>query len=203
MNLEVIISRNQSSDNFAQISSILAPAEIQRAKASQSSDRAQKFIFTRAILRILLAEYLAINPKAVEIKAGANGKPFSSNSIYFNLSHSHELALYAFSLDSEVGIDLEYLGPRNFVGLAKRTMSASAYQAFKNLSAEQQLKVFYEYWTRKEAEIKLNGTGIFQPKSTFSASMINFVPQPDYVAAIAHRYSVSSYLFQHYPQYWL
>jgi 4'-phosphopantetheinyl transferase len=196
VNLEAILS-NKSSE-IERMLSFLSSAEIQRAQAFQSSDRYQKYIFTRGILRILLGEYLGIEPQKLEIQSGIKGKPFLSSFIHFNLSHSHDLALLAFSLDGEIGIDLEYLRTRNVARLAKRIMNPEEQRIFDYLSPAQQLRIFYQFWTKKEAAIKLNGTGIFQPSPALAPSIFNFVPESSYVAAIAHPQLVSSYIFQDY-----
>jgi 4'-phosphopantetheinyl transferase len=188
------------SQNLTKMLKLLSEAEIERIKSFHSSDRYHQFIITRAVLRILLARYSGIEPEQVEINSGNNGKPFSP-SCYFNLSHSHNLALYAFSLDSEVGIDLEYLEHRNFARLAKRMMNQCEQQAFFWNTPEQQLQLFYAFWTKKEAEIKLQASGIFQQsliaKTCFN--LFDFVPEPGYMAAIAHYQTIASYLYQTFP----
>ncbi|WP_051908602.1 4'-phosphopantetheinyl transferase family protein [Candidatus Odyssella acanthamoebae] len=91
--------------------SILSVDELERAKAFRfSKDRCQ-FVAARGILRYLLSYYLEKAPQNVEIVYGLWGKPclVEEEGLYFNLSHSKDYALYAFSSTYEVGVDIEYI----------------------------------------------------------------------------------------------
>ena len=85
--------------------------------------RAQRFVFPRdkthfiagrGALRALLGRYLRTPPNRITIQKGSREKPYVATetggpSVHFNLSHSKGLALYAFTLRSQVGIDVEKL----------------------------------------------------------------------------------------------
>lgn len=73
-----------------------------------------------------------------------NKKPkLKNDEIYFNISHSKDIILIAFS-DSSVGVDIEQKKERDF-----KKLSDYYNVQFKNKED------FYEFWTRLEAEIKL------------------------------------------------
>jgi hypothetical protein len=91
--------------------------EDERMGASRfvfSRDR-HYFVAARAILRCILAQYLRRAPSAVEFVYEPGGKPrlCTQPSIRFNLSHSRGLAVYAFSCNREIGIDVEAIQPHH------------------------------------------------------------------------------------------
>lgn len=69
------------------------------------------------------------------------GKPCFEDGVKFNLTHSGEYTVVAFS-DSEVGIDLEKKEKRNLERL----------KAYLDFDGSDDL--FYDEWTRREAELK-------------------------------------------------
>ena len=90
----------------------------------------------------------------------------------FNLAHSHELALYAFTLGREIGVDIEYLRALPDADqIAKRFFSARENAALQALSTNQRQQAFYNCWTRKEAYVKAIGKGLAQPLDQFDVSL--------------------------------
>ncbi|HEX5054965.1 MAG TPA: 4'-phosphopantetheinyl transferase superfamily protein [Gammaproteobacteria bacterium] len=70
----------------------------------------------------------------------------------FNISHSECLLACALADDGQVGIDVEYIRPLN--DAARMFEQILAPQEHPALDAE-----FFQYWTRKEAVIKAEGSG--------------------------------------------
>src|SRR5271169_1345034 len=73
-----------------------------------------RFIAGRALLRDLLAGYVGQPPEAMRFSYNGWGKPalaagFAATDLRFNLSHSQDLAMYAFVLERDVGVDLEMI----------------------------------------------------------------------------------------------
>lgn len=86
------------------------------------------------------------------------GKPFIPNGHKFSISHcKHALAVGIADRDLYLGIDIESVRPMSD-GLVERTMNADE-QAYI-YSAEQPQVAFTELWTKKEAVLKMHGTGI-------------------------------------------
>ena len=82
----------------------------------------------------------------------------------FNLSHSHDLALYAFTLQRRIGIDLEQLRPISMAEqIAKRYFSSQENAVFSKLSQMQKQEAFINGWTSKEAYVKAIGEGLALP----------------------------------------
>jgi len=80
----------------------------------------------------------------------------TAGSMHSSLSHSHGYAALAqVSGAIGVGVDIEWLAPRNFNGLAGIAFSADEARYLASLDDPSRLcAVFYEFWTLKEAFAK-------------------------------------------------
>ena len=137
-----------------------------------------RFIAGRALLRDLLAGYLGQPPEAIRFAYNEWGKPalapgFVTRDLRFNLSHSEDLAMYAFVLDRDVGVDLEMI--RAEVAnerVAGNFFSASEVATLRALPLEHQAEGFFNCWTRKEAYVKARGQGLSIELKSFDVSLI-------------------------------
>lgn len=95
--------------------------------------------------------------KDIALSYGENGKPYLiGNAVYFNISHSHERAVCCIS-EYECGVDIEKIRPVS-MKLIDRVCSEEEKEAI--LTAENREEAFARLWTKKEAYIKLKGSGI-------------------------------------------
>ncbi|HKB68270.1 MAG TPA: 4'-phosphopantetheinyl transferase superfamily protein [Pyrinomonadaceae bacterium] len=163
---------------------LLAADELARAARFHFDRDRNHFIVARALLRKLLAAYLDVGAGELQISYAEKGKPSLEDSrrtaLKFNLAHSHELAIYAFSWNREVGIDLEFM--REDLAdekVADRFFSQSEIKNLRKLPAELRKQAFFDCWTRKEAYIKARGEGLSIPLDEFDVSL-----QPGEVAAL-------------------
>src|SRR5690242_10929218 len=69
----------------------------------------REFTLRRGALRILLGNYLGVPPEQTGFTYNSYGKPYAAGAsgIQFNASHSRDLALFAFTRDCELGVDIE------------------------------------------------------------------------------------------------
>ena len=116
---------------------LLAADELARAARFHFERDRSHFIVARGLLRKLLGSYLETEAAEVSLDYGAMGKPTlrtaPGSSLTFNLAHSYGLALYAFSRERAVGVDLEYV--RDDVAaeqLAERFFSKGEVEALKS-----------------------------------------------------------------------
>jgi 4'-phosphopantetheinyl transferase len=120
-----------------------------------------QYLAAHAGLQQILAGYLGMPPGEVEWQIDDRGKPCCPDTdLQFNLSHSGEWNLLAVS-GEEVGIDIERV--RTVVSqqaLAERYFSASEQQHLETLPEQEGQSLFFRLWTRKEACLKLMGTGL-------------------------------------------
>lgn len=138
----------------------------------------RRFIVARGILRLMLGCYLSIEPGAVRFCYGRNGKPrladtFGNGTIHFNQSHSEGLALYGFTRDREIGVDIEHV--REFPEMeqvAEQVFSVRENSVFRALPKSYKKEAFFQIWTRKEAFIKGTGDGLSLPLDKFEVSLV-------------------------------
>ena len=151
--------------------------EQTRASRFHFEKHRQRFIVGRSVLRSLLGRYLDVQPEDVHFAYGPYGKPsldaaHHAGTLRFNASHSHELAVYAFAQDHDVGIDVEYI-KEDFATeeIAERFFSAYEVQVLRALRVEEQAAAFFRCWTRKEAYIKAIGSGLSHPLDQFDVTL--------------------------------
>ncbi|ELR97510.1 4'-phosphopantetheinyl transferase superfamily protein [Gloeocapsa sp. PCC 73106] len=145
---------------------LLNPVERKKAADFQFERHRNAFITGRGYLRIILSRYLQLKPQEIEFNYTPKGKPylahqFLESNLQFNLSHSHELILYALTLDKPIGIDLEYLRPfPEAEKIAQRFFSPREAAFISNCPDSLKSPAFFQGWTSKEAVLKATGEGI-------------------------------------------
>jgi 4'-phosphopantetheinyl transferase len=143
----------------------LTDDEVKRAERFHFQRDRLHFIAARGVLRMILGQYLGSDPGYVRFIYGRNGKPSLAGEkeprLCFNVSHSRGLALYAFTYDRKIGVDVEYLDrERAIEHIVERFYSPTEISAFNSLPADKQHDAFFTYWTCKEAYLKAEGTGL-------------------------------------------
>jgi 4'-phosphopantetheinyl transferase len=150
----------------------------ERARAARfvfDVDR-NRFIARRGILRLILARYLGVMPAGITLKASEYGKPSLADShrtnLRFNLSHSHDVALYAMTRARDLGVDVEYIRPGLAEdSIAERFFAAGEVAALRALPQALQPAAFFDCWTRKEAFVKAKGMGLSLALDSFEVSL--------------------------------
>jgi 4'-phosphopantetheinyl transferase len=213
--IEVLAARlDAPPDEVAALSAWLRDAEQRRAARFHFDRDRRRFIVARARLRQLLAARLGVRPESVELVYGRNGKPalarrFADTGWGFNVSHCDELAVYAFSRSSDVGIDIEAIrAVREADDIAARFFSRRENDAYRAQAAQDKPLAFFSCWTRKEAFVKALGDGLRVPLDQFDVSLApgepaqilrvdstlgdacgwrldSFSPLPGFIAAVA------------------
>jgi 4'-phosphopantetheinyl transferase len=154
----------------------LAPAEQARADRFRFPQDRNAFIATRGILRELLGKYVSRAPAELVFDYADRGKPSlrtaPNQSIQFNVSRSHDLALLAFAAGHSLGIDVELVRP-DFAAteIAQRYFSPQEIDELKSLPPQSLAKGFFLCWTRKEAYVKAKGEGMQIPLNSFRVSL--------------------------------
>ena len=198
---------------FARALSWLSADEAERAARFRFEKHMRAFVLGRAVLRALVANYLRIAPTDVSFTYGPKGKPALAGApcpLDFNVSNSGDLAAYAFTLNCEIGVDVEYRRRMaDIEAIARRFFASAEVAEFTDLADSDRPEGFFNCWTRKEAYIKAVGDGLSVPLDSFrvtlqpgaSARMVEldgsasaaerwtlhaFTPAPDYAGAIAY-----------------
>jgi 4'-phosphopantetheinyl transferase len=148
--------------------------------------RAEKFFFdrdrnayiaARGALRELLARYLGRPPRELEFAYESRGKPFlaspsAAQPLNFNVAHSRNIALLAFTAGPAVGVDVEFI--RTDIAseeIAERYFAPEEVAELRALPPEQRPEGFFLGWTRKEAYVKALGEGLQIPLASFCVSL--------------------------------
>ncbi len=145
---------------------ILSADELSRAGQFHFQRDKDHFIAARGLLRSLLGRYLDINPAELLFSYGLKGKPLligetGRQLIRFNVSHSHDLALFAVASELDIGVDLEYIRcDLEIEDLAKQIFSSREIAVLNSLPLVNRKKAFFSWWTRKEACLKASGKGL-------------------------------------------
>jgi 4'-phosphopantetheinyl transferase len=161
---------------------VLTPTERARAQRYVFEHHRRRWIVSRATLRLLLSRYLDTEPTLFEFDLNEFGKPslatpYKEMNIEFNLSHSAEIALYAFTRERLVGVDVEYMrADLDFDGMARHSFSLQEQHVLRNLVGEEKRRTFFRGWTCKEAYAKALGKGFSQAFDQFSVSLLPSQP---------------------------
>ncbi len=192
----------------------LSPEEVARAGRFSFEHLRRSYEVSQGALRLLLAHYLACRPGDVGFTLGPRGKPavLGGSRVHFNMAHSGGLALYAFTKDCEIGIDVEEVRPipqlQEIAAHCFCPAEVSELLSIDDTSAR--YEAFFRCWTRKEAFVKALGDGLYLPLDQFQvtlspADVTRFVhigndvsaacewtlqhldPAPRYVGALAYK----------------
>ena len=148
--------------------------ELNRASRYYFEKHRRHFLVGRGFLRAVVARYVAEKPENLKFVYGAYGKPSlaAEQTVRFNMSHSHEVALLAVTRDVELGVDVEHVrADFATADIARRFFSQAEVEAFDMLPREEQVAAFFRCWTRKEAYIKAIGKGLSQPLDGFDVTL--------------------------------
>jgi 4'-phosphopantetheinyl transferase len=158
----------------ARLHELLAADEQERAARFRFDRDRARYIVGRGVLRSLLGGYLAIEPTAVALRYGHHDKPMlAGDELWFNVSHSGAMALFAFSAAAELGIDIELEDGSSYARerIAERFFSPSEVADLRGLPEELRERAFLTCWTRKEAFIKARGDGLSLPLDSFDVTL--------------------------------
>lgn len=100
-------------------------------------------------------------PLSLTYRYGEKGKPYFENiPLFFSLSHSGEYVLCAVSR-RELGADIQKIQSTDVLKLAKRFFSESECRTLEGCESHlERQRLFFGFWTRKEAYGKLTGEGL-------------------------------------------
>ena len=165
---------------------VTAPAMLSEFGELMSSDeQAQhvRFVFerhrhqylvTRGFVRTLLSSYADVPPAEWRFEKNAYGRPEIEHPkqvppLRFNLSHTSGMIVCAVALDREIGVDVEDNAHRSFsLDLARHYFAKSEVDHLEAAAEDQKRRVFFDFWTLKEAYIKARGRGLSIPLEKFA-----------------------------------
>lgn len=204
------ISKNES--KLPEFEQLLSEDEKKKSIKFKFKKDRNSYIISRGIVRKLLGSYLSIAPAEIKFEYTPYGKPYlANNRLNFNISHSGDMAVFAFVLKSDIGVDVEKVKEDfDVLELAQNFFSKKEIEAMKRIPEKQWSRAFHRCWTRKEAFIKAEGSGLSFPLNRFAVSLdddhqadlletdwdateksnwslFSFIPREQYIVAIALR----------------
>lgn len=126
----------------------------------------------KILTKLLLSRYLNLDNTKIEIYHGMYGKPYLKQIgkvplLQFNVSHSGEIVIIAFTYSNNIGIDVEQIDPFfEHENIVYSFFSKEEIEYY--IQREKSLEVFYQLWTAKEAYLKAVGKGLIEEMNTFS-----------------------------------
>jgi 4'-phosphopantetheinyl transferase len=144
----------------------LSVQEVKRANRYRLARDRQRYIAAHGLLRRILGAKLGLHPSAVGFVTGPAGKPElldaqNQSRLRFSLSYTDGLALIVVTAGCAVGLDVERVREENdLLDLAARFFHSAEQQQLRELAAGKRGELFCVYWTRKEAYVKLRGSGL-------------------------------------------
>jgi 4'-phosphopantetheinyl transferase len=149
------------------LATLLSPAEHIRANRFAFDRDRERFILSHGLLRVILSHYLAEPPGRIDFTMGLHGKPAiqppadARSTIEFSLSHSGHYAVVAVANGRAVGVDVEVCRPDvEALSLAQRFFAPLESERIAQAHGQEQQRLFYRYWTGKEAYLKGRGIGL-------------------------------------------
>src|SRR5580700_8962058 len=136
------------------LAELLCSDERARAERFVSFGDAERWRRSRGLLRALIGRYLQREPRSLRFTTGEHGKPALAENagaasapaerkpappidppqLSFNMSHSGQLALYAFSRAGAVGVDVEVgRRPIDEVAVAARALGTATAERLRTL----------------------------------------------------------------------
>ncbi len=115
-------------------------------------------------IKKIAAKKFNTDENEIAILKDTHGKPYIENrpDFHFNISNSYDLQIIAVS-DTPIGVDVEKIRPVN--QKAAKRFCEDEYQYILKQNSDY---AFIEIWTKKEAYLKLLGTGIAGGLDSFS-----------------------------------
>lgn len=162
-----------------QCNSWLSGEERLRATRFIRSEDRQQYILARGGLRRLLSSYTGLDPAALLMQQGSDGKPglavgqgAGQQLVHFNLSHSHGRMVVGIAHRRDVGVDLEQIRTKtDIMKLARRFYASAELEAIAMQEASGQRDAFYRHWVAKEAFLKFKGVGLQFPLGQCQVTM--------------------------------
>ncbi|MBK8020968.1 MAG: 4'-phosphopantetheinyl transferase superfamily protein [Chloroflexi bacterium] len=198
-------------DLLSRCAALLSAEENARAARYRTSELRDRYVAGRGQLRLMLAAATGQPPERLVIAAGERQKPYLPGSdVQFNLAHTDRVMLCAIDRIHPLGVDLEDTRREvEILPIAEQYFAPAEFALLRDAPPDEQRRLFFHLWTRKEAYLKALGVGLFGPLTIpfpledqavfrpndgdeFNSddthwSIVSFTPLPDHLAALVTR----------------
>jgi 4'-phosphopantetheinyl transferase len=160
----------------------------------------ESYVISQGGLRLLLAHYLNIPADTIQLGKLNKGKPYSIDNpkLRFNMSNSGRRVVYAFSMDEEIGIDIERLRELTDLDeLIEKNYNTYERDYINKLPERRQYR-FFKFWTIKEAYLKAIGVGMQIPPDNLEFSIQNGNYKLQSIKGVAVDIDQDEWIFNHF-----
>lgn len=183
--IEIICFSLESNDEQRQfLYQLLSDDEKQRASRYRFDKHRNRFITGRGTIREILARKSKCAPEAISFILNNHGKPAlnepeSAKHIQFNASSSATMGAIAISNNIPLGFDIEKINPaaiQDYDLIIKNQFTCDEYDWYRKYNIDDRIRVFFEFWTCKEAYLKALGIGLSGKLDAFSIDLKGHEP---------------------------
>ena len=153
---------------LARAATVLTDAELSRADRGTHAVRRRR-IALRSALRCVIAAELSCAPSRVPLSRTPAGRPFVPASVAgqggldVSCTASADLGLVVLGRGTQVGVDLERVGPWTPATLDEGWLTDREARAIASVEEPRRAEAAARTWTVKEAVLKASGTGLATP----------------------------------------
>ncbi len=156
-NLSLSSSTFEKKEN--ELLSYISPERKKRVLSYHHPIDQKLSLYGQLLIKIGIHRLTKIHFEQMQFSTNMHGKPILLNdSLYFNLSHTRNHVLCVFSTKVEVGADVEKIenAPFEIMNNFFHTKEIE----YINTPYKDRAFLFYDVWTKKEAYLKMIGTGL-------------------------------------------
>ncbi|MFI0206665.1 4'-phosphopantetheinyl transferase superfamily protein [Streptomyces sp. NPDC016734] len=143
---------------------LCTPAEVSGAIRQKVTEAGQKFLLCRGTVRGILSSYADISPRRLVFEPGRFETRLRSDqagSIRFDVSYSGDIMVCALSFGHRITVDVQAHDPKiDPMRNSLLTFTEAERRHLAMLQDDARRQLFFGYWTRKEALLKVQGLSI-------------------------------------------
>lgn len=162
----------------------MQPADQRYAAARLvNDDLRRRHIVAHAMMLDALGRCADPPERRLVLARGPHGKPYVAEPhalrhLRFNLADSGPMSVVAISAEREVGIDIERIRPDiDIAATAGMCFTERELAALAQIPRADRAAAFFSCWTRKEALLKAQGTGLMRPPNEVEVGLGRYEPR--------------------------
>jgi len=161
-------------EHIQKLAHILCPEEIARLDRLTHEQGKREYQAAHILCRLMLSHFSHVAAVDWRFEKGEHGRPeitdeLNPHGLRFNISHTRGLVACALTTKHDIGVDVEWPARANMIEtIAEKKFSNPEFSYFKASPLAEQRRVFFSFWTLKEAYIKAIGKGLSEPLDSFA-----------------------------------
>ena len=161
---------------------LLSAGERKRADRFAYDRHRRRYTVAQGHLRRVLGQLTDTRPQDIRFHYEEKGKPWLPGGPSFNQSHSEDRIMIGVAVSGRLGVDIEEMRQvRLMLGIADKNFAPDEAARLHAAPANERRRLFFRFWTRKEAFLKALGVGLTHPMRSFSVD-----PTPGAAQGLLH-----------------